>query len=240
MKDVIIMRRWLLASALFLPLPAFAQQAGCVNATPCVQTNVFTPSGVTTLAVSASSASVAFPSTGAPTLKVTNAGPAVAYVALGGVSITASTSNAPIQPGGIVAFGTGVNGYIAAVTASGAASLTIESGTGVPVITTASGAASVIISPGTMAPTALDVATVTTGGAAVNALAAGHATKGGFLVTANAAGMCVNQIGAAGTATSGNTVCVAQNQRYNLVPSTGAVSVNSSASAVTLAGEGLN
>lgn len=95
-------------------------------------------------------------------------------------------------------------------------------------------------SPSTRTIVPLDISSVTTGGTAVNALSAGHATAGGFLVTANAAGMCVNQQGAAGTATSGATVCVAQNQAFTLVPSAAAVSVNSTASSVTIGGEGLN
>lgn len=94
-------------------------------------------------------------------------------------------------------------------------------------------------SPGARTIVPLDVATVTTGGTAVTALNAGHATAGGFLVTSNAAGICVSQAGTAGTATSGSTQCVAANQRYNLVPSANAVSVNSTASAVAVGGEGL-
>jgi cyanophycinase-like exopeptidase len=88
-------------------------------------------------------------------------------------------------------------------------------------------------------PVSLRIASVTTGGTAVAALNAGDAVCGGFIVTANAAGMCVNQNGAAGTASSGDTVCVAQNVIFPLFPSSGAVSVNSSASTVALAGYGL-
>lgn len=94
--------------------------------------------------------------------------------------------------------------------------------------------------PGSLTITALDVASVTTGGTAVNALSAGHASKGGFLITANAAGICVNVRGTAGTATSGDTICVVANQSYTIPPTTNAISVNSSASTVTLAGNGLN
>ena len=92
--------------------------------------------------------------------------------------------------------------------------------------------------PSSVTPTSLDISTVA--GSAVNALSAGHATKGGFVVTSNAAGICVNQKGAAGTASNGDTACVAQNQPYYLAPSAGAVSVNSTGNPVTLAGYGYN
>lgn len=93
--------------------------------------------------------------------------------------------------------------------------------------------------PASRAIVPLDVSTVTTGGTAVTALTAGHASAGGFIVTSNVAGICVSQTGAAGSATAGGTVCVAQNQPYTLVPSAAAVSVNSPASAVAFGGEGL-
>jgi len=96
--------------------------------------------------------------------------------------------------------------------------------------------------PSSLVIVPLDVATVTTGGTAVNALAANHATAGGYLVTANAAGLCVDQTTTAGTVTGTpkTTVCVVQNQPYFLIPNTHAVSVNSTASGVALAGMGLN
>ena len=97
------------------------------------------------------------------------------------------------------------------------------------------------VTPGSLNVQALDVSTVTTGTTAVTALTAGHAIHGGFLVTANIAGICVNVAGgAAGTATSGNTICVPQNVPYTIPPTTNAVSVNSGASSVTFAGNGLD
>lgn len=93
--------------------------------------------------------------------------------------------------------------------------------------------------PGVLTVVPLDIASVTTGGVAVTALNAGHATAGGVLVTANPAGMCVSLIGAAGTVTSGNTICVAANQPYYVPPTAGAVSANSTSSSVLLAGNGL-
>lgn len=88
----------------------------------------------------------------------------------------------------------------------------------------------------------LDLSMVVTGGVAVTALNANHAVGGGFLVTANTAGICVDQQTIAGTVTGtpASTICAVQNQQINLVPSSHAVSVNSSGSSVTFAGEGLN
>jgi len=95
--------------------------------------------------------------------------------------------------------------------------------------------------PGGLTIIPLDIATVTTGGTAVTALNAGHAAAGGWLATANSAGICVDQVTTAGTTTGtpSSTGCVAQNVPFYLVPSTHAVSVNSSGSSVSLGGEGL-
>ncbi len=124
----------------FAALPAAAQQAGCVNATPCVQTNSFVPSGSTSLAVSAASSRVALPTAGSNlTAVVTNSGAAVSYIVLGGSTVTATASNIPVQPGQTVALLQAANTYVAGITASGTSSLLIQSGTGVPVVSTISG-----------------------------------------------------------------------------------------------------
>ena len=107
-----------------------------------------------------------------------------------------------------------------------------------PLYMDANGNLCVISKPAPLKVTSLDISTVTTGGTAVNALSAGHASAGGFVVTANAAGICINEVGAAGTASSGDTACVAQNVPYYLAPTANAISVNSSSSSVTLAGYG--
>lgn len=101
---------------------------------------------------------------------------------------------------------------------------------------------SFLITPGPRTIIPLDVSSVTTGGTAVTALAAGHAMAGGFVETANVAGICVDQHTAAGTVTGtpSTTACVATNVPFYIVPSAGAVSVNSSASSVSFGGEGLN
>lgn len=83
----------------------------------------------------------------------------------------------------------------------------------------------------------LRIALITTGGTAVNALNAGDAVCGGFIV-APAQTICVNQNGAAGTATNGDTACVIANQPYYLSPSAKAVSVNGLVSSTVLGGYG--
>lgn len=120
-------------------------------------------------------------------------------------------------------------------------------GTGQPPPGTSSGTqdttgnACVTSAPGTRTIIPLDVSTVTTGGTAVTALNAGHATAGGYLITANSAGICVDQSTTAGdvTGTPSTTACVAANVPFYLAPTNNAVSVNSTASSVSFAGEGL-
>jgi hypothetical protein len=97
-------------------------------------------------------------------------------------------------------------------------------------------------SPGSLTIVPLRISAVTTGGTAITALNAGDATKGGFVITSNAAGICIDQVTTAGVATGtpSTTVCVAQDQSYTLTANSHAVSVNSTASSVSLAGQGQN
>ena len=110
------------------------------------------------------------------------------------------------------------------------------------VIGTSTVSGSVTVNPGQRTLVALDVASVTTGGTAVNALAAGHATAGGFIYNPTVAtvALCINQIGvASGTSSAGNTTCIQPGQPYNIVPSANAVSVISSDSTHAFSGMGL-
>ena len=96
---------------------------------------------------------------------------------------------------------------------------------------------------GPLALVPLDVATVTTGGAAVTALTAGHRNKGGWLHNPVVAtiNLCINEIGAAsGTTSAGNTTCIVPGQTYRLAASPNAVSVISSDSAHPFSGYGWN
>jgi hypothetical protein len=87
----------------------------------------------------------------------------------------------------------------------------------------------------------LDISTISTSGVPVIALNVGHAACGGFVITQNAGGLCVNELGAAGTTTGGDTSCVNANQPFFLLPTTGAVSVNSPGTApIAIGGNGEN
>lgn len=90
--------------------------------------------------------------------------------------------------------------------------------------------------------TTLDVATVTTGGTAVNALNAGHRASGGWLQNPPTAttNLCINERGAATTTAGGDVSCIVPGQTYLLAANGGAVSVVSSDSAHPFSGYGWN
>ena len=221
--------RWLfvVAGLVAMAAPAEAQQAGCVNNTPCTQTNSFQPTGAKSLAVTNASASTALPTTGGNlTLFVTNIGTAVAYVALGGVSVVATTSSPPIQPGQAVAFGQGANSYIAAITASGTASLLLQSGTGVPVVTYGAGSATVTTASGAAAPATFTISTVSTVTTASGALYT-YGTPAKTLILSNngAATVWLQTVGTAG----GNCNTAVSGQGIPLAPGGGSVAFGSAA-----------
>lgn len=91
--------------------------------------------------------------------------------------------------------------------------------------------------------TPLDVATVTTGGAAVTALLPQHRSAGGWIYNPPTAtvNLCINEIGtASGTTSAGNTTCIVPGQTYVLTASANnPVSVVSSDSAHPFSGYGL-
>jgi hypothetical protein len=238
--------KWL---TLFLSLligSAHAQQAGCVNGTPCVQTNVFLASAIATLSASTVSSEIAFPASGsALTLLITNNSlVSTVYVLPGGTSVVATLipPSTPILPGQTIALPQGLNTNIAAVTVSGTASLTIQSGTGVPVLVygQVSILGGITVTPRQPILVPLDIATVTTANTAVTALNAGHASAGGWLVTSAASGICVDQVTTAGTVTGtpSTTACVGQNVPYYIIATPNAVSVNSTVGLTKFAGVG--
>lgn len=90
----------------------------------------FTPSGnFASLAVSTTSANVAVP-TGSPSaIQVTNTGTGTAFINLGtSNAVTATTSNQPLQPGAVGTFVLGSNTFLAAITSTGTATLSIAGG----------------------------------------------------------------------------------------------------------------
>ncbi len=107
---------------------AFEVSSGTFSAT----ISGFAPaSSYSTLSVSTTSSRVALP-VGSPNIVVYNTGTSAAEVQLGNASVVATTSNDVIQPNSWMSFTVGSNVYLAAITASGTASLNISGGTGLP------------------------------------------------------------------------------------------------------------
>jgi hypothetical protein len=174
------------------------------------------------------------------------------------LSATGTDANGVVQPTG----GTGQRGWLSGIYSKLITGLTItgtvttaDSGTPATGVAPATGATGIIgwlsmvysaltsgisFKTAQYTPIALDLAVVVTAGTAINVLSAGHATAGGFIHTTNAAGMFVSQIGAAGTTDGGNTIFVPAGKTYRIIPSAGAVSVNSLASGTAIAGYGAN
>ena len=223
---MINMRSWLLAVAVVaLALSvANAQTPGCVGNSPCTSTQVFTPSGQTTMAVTTVSARVVFPSTGSGVnLVVTNTASTVAYLALGNSSVVATTTGNPIQPGQTLVFPQGTNTYLAAVTAAGTGSLLVPSGTGVPGVTTGGssssggggGGTSIVYSP-------LDVYAVTVGSTPVNAVV-GPAGGCNLISTVD---LIINPVAAAGTSASTTSVLLPAGINYQCGPIAAGVNIS--------------
>ena len=131
---------WLfaLATAVAAPSLAMAQSvpAGCSTTVQCVNLQPFLPTGTTTLSASSASSNTALATTGnAYYAQVVNGSSSVgAWVAVGGSAVTATAASPSIYvaPGASVAIPLANAGYIAAITASSTAALTINTGTGVP------------------------------------------------------------------------------------------------------------
>jgi len=140
---------------------------------------------------------------------------------------TSATAQAPV-PGGHEAFTYLFDGTKWVPAASGGAA-------GGP------GTGGTLVTPAPKTIVTLDAKSVVTGGTAVTALVAGNRTAGGFVqnppnATSN---LCVNEIGAAGTASSGDTVCVVPGQGYVITASAGAVTINAADTGHAYAGYGL-
>jgi hypothetical protein len=97
----------------------------------------FTPTpSYASLSVTTSSSRVALPS--GTTVVVYNTGLSDAYVTLGNSSVVAAASNDVIKAAGWMAFAVGSNTYLAAIGTSGATSITLSGGSGLPTGTGAS------------------------------------------------------------------------------------------------------
>jgi len=86
-----------------------------------------------TLAVTASSARVALPST-SPTALIVNTGSNAAYIVLGNSSVVATTSNLLLNPGCPFAHNSSGQTYLAAITATSTTTLSISTGSGLPTL----------------------------------------------------------------------------------------------------------
>lgn len=98
----------------------------------------FAPSGQAALAATTSSARIALP-TGDPTALVQNLGSVTVYLAFGRGPVSATTGGYPIQAGQSIAFAPGIYTHLAAITASGSATLSVTTGTGIPTLANAGG-----------------------------------------------------------------------------------------------------
>lgn len=115
------------------PLPV-ALQTSSISA-------AFNPTGEATLAVTSTSARVAMGSAG-PTALIVNTGANTAYVTFGNASVVSTTAlGHPIPSGWALAFDITGTSFIAAITASSTASLTISTGTGMVEIAASGSAA---------------------------------------------------------------------------------------------------
>lgn len=95
----------------------------------------FTPTGATVAlsatGTSSQSAISGFPSTsGSGVMRVVNAGTAIAFIKWGSSAPTATTADMPILPGAIEVFSVGTTTNVAAITASGTATVYFTPGNG--------------------------------------------------------------------------------------------------------------
>lgn len=99
----------------------------------------FTPTGVVNLTAGTATSNVALGSA-SPTTLIQNTGAKDAYVKLGvGNTVTAALTDTLVQAGSYYVMATGVNTYLAAITATGSSALKITTGTGIPVLSGGSG-----------------------------------------------------------------------------------------------------
>lgn len=90
---------------------------------------LFSPISTVSLAVTTTTGRVATVGD-ASTIRIYNAGTATVFVKFGGSSVTAATTDMPIPAGVVETFRTGTLTHVAAITASGTATLYVTSGEG--------------------------------------------------------------------------------------------------------------
>jgi hypothetical protein len=124
-----------LAAACWAPTSAAQNISGTFSAT--LSGFQPTPSYSQLSASSAGSSQVALPS--GTSIIVYDTGANDPYVTLGGPTVVATTSSDVVKAGGWMAFTVGTNGFLAAITASGATGLNISGGLGLPTGTSGGG-----------------------------------------------------------------------------------------------------
>lgn len=106
-----------------------------VSGTITASLGAFNPVASTSLAVTSTTARVAFPSADASVL-IRNTSTADAYLVFGTNTVVATTGTGTLLPAGqAVAYAVGTATNVAAITASGTTSLAITTGTGLPALT---------------------------------------------------------------------------------------------------------
>lgn len=176
------------------PVPVAVDAGGNVGVnclSGCSGPAQFTPTGSATLAVTTSSARVALPSASGTAL-LQNVGASDLTFRLGDSTVAAATTDYYLPVGGKIVIATGTNTYVAGVTASGSSTLSITTGTGVPVI--AGGGGSSGTSGTGLATAANQTAVQSSPGTDASAANAVQGITGGEPVA-----ISINQSGAPGT-----------------------------------------
>jgi hypothetical protein len=160
----------------------------------------FTPTpAYSALSVGATSSRVALPSGTA--VVVYNTGSNDASVTLGNSSVTASAANDMIKAGGWMAFAVGANTYLAAIESTGATSLTLSGGSGLPTGSGGGSGGSASVPTGAAGSPSASVLSVqgVTGGSALSenqtqlgGAALGAATSWGLAPSGNVQGVNAN------------------------------------------------
>lgn len=199
----------------------------------CPSTGSFTPIADTTLAAGIVSASVSFAATGANVgCLIYNAGPDTAYIAAGNTTIIATLTSPPVLAGQYVFIEQGFATNLAAITASGTAALTLQSGTGNAWIVYGQVNVAAPLPSPYVGP---DNDAVVTPGTAVVAFAAGEIVNGAVIINPpfpNLTTIFVDPVNVAGTLAAGTTVALPPGASAAFQPPpTGAITVNSTAAA---------
>lgn len=196
-------------------------------------TQSFSPTALpTAFSVSTSTARIPFPSPG-PTAVIVNTSTTItAYINMGSSTITAATTDYILGPGCAVAYNISGKPYLAAITATGSATLQVSSGSGLPTLpqtncVVAIGGTFVVTvgPPYPTTPSAATSSTLTTGGVAQTIVTG--AVSGCYVVNPASAGdqgivaienIVVNGVTTASATGNGTNSTIAPGQTWACVP----------------------